>query len=288
MAHDIEAPKMFVGVWPLLSEIGLTPDQIKARANGIGGSDANTILSGEDARIIRLWQEKRRETEPEDLSRVLPVQIGCWTEAFNRQWFTRETGLEVIDVGRSMACSKNPWRLCTLDGFIPEKEAVFEAKHTGAWSKPDEILARYAPQLQHNMAVCGSSLSFLSVIYGNAKWEVYEVAADWMYQEELLEAERRFWDCVQNGGLPATPEAPAAPRPVATREVDMSGSNSWTAHAADWLASKGAAKTFDTAAKELKALVEADVSRAHGSGVQIKRSKSGSLTITELKETVDA
>lgn len=280
----MNAKTTFVGVWPLLSEIGLTADQRGARTKGIGGSDANTILSGDEARILHLWQEKRGEIEPDDLSRVLAVQMGCWTEAFNRQWFTRETGLEVVNAGASVACVKEPWRLCTLDGQLPAKDnAVWEAKHTGAFSKPEEILARYAPQLQHNMAVCGVDLAVLSVIYGNAKWEVYEVAADWLYQEELLEAERRFWGAVQSGECPVAVAAPPPPKPIATREVDMSGSNSWAAHAADWLTNRTAAKIHADATKELKALVEDDVSRAYGHGLQIKRSKAGSLTISEEK-----
>lgn len=277
----MNAPAQFVGVWPLLSDIGLTPDQIAARAKGIGGSDANTILSGDDARIINLWREKRGEQEPEDLSRVLQVQLGCWTEAFQRQWFSRELGVEVTEAGRSVACSVNPWRCATLDGFVPAKAAIWEAKHTSAFAKEEEILARYAPQLQHNMAVRGVELAMLSVIYGNHKWQVYEVAADWLYQEELLLAEQRFWDAVQSGDPPAALPAPSAPKPVATREVDMAGSNSWAAHAADWLKHKAAAKTFETAAKEIKALVEDDVSRAYGGGIQAKRSKAGAITITE-------
>lgn len=279
----------FLGVWPLLSEIGLTADQASARKHGIGGSDANTILSGDEARILHLWQEKRGEIPPDDLSRVLAVQMGCWTEAFNRQWFTRETGLEVINAGKSAACPVNPWRLCTLDGQVPAKgNAVWEAKHTGAFSKPEEILARYAPQLQHNMAVCGAELAVLSVIYGNHKWEVYEVAADWLYQEELLEAERRFWGAVQTGDCPVAVAAPPPPKPVATREVCFDGNNLWAASASDWLANREAAKRHADAAKQLKELVEPDVSRAHGHGLQVKRAKNGNLTISEAKEKVDA
>lgn len=278
----MNAATQFIGVWPLLDDIGLTAGQKTARAKGIGGSDANTIFSGDPARILHLWQEKRGEVAPDDLSHVLPVMMGCWTETFNRLWYMRETGLQVVDDGKSMVCQKHPWRLCTLDGFVPERSAIWEAKHTGAFSKPEEILARYAPQLQHNMAVCGVELAILSVFYGNHKWEVYEVAADWMYQEELLAAEERFWNAVQLGDPPCAVDAPAAPKPVATREVDMSGSNSWASHAADWLANKAAAKTFETAAKELKGVVEDDVSRAYGAGIEIKRSKSGSLTIKEI------
>jgi predicted phage-related endonuclease len=209
--------------------------------------------------------------------------MGCWTEPFNRMWFMRETGLEVINAGKSMACPWNLWRLCTLDGQVPEKgNAIWEAKHTGAFSKPEEILARYAPQLQHNMAVCGVDLAILSVIYGNHKWEIYEVAADWLYQEELLEAERRFWGAVESGDCPVAVAAPPPPKPIATREVDMSGSNSWAARAADWLTHREAARVHADAAKELKALVEDDVSRAFGHGIEIKRSKAGALTVKEM------
>ena len=34
---------------------------------------------------------------------------------------------------------------------------------------PEEVLARYMPQLQHNMAVKGCELSLMSVIYGNER-----------------------------------------------------------------------------------------------------------------------
>ena len=278
----------FVGIWPLLSDIGLTADQVSARANGLGGSDANTILSGDEARILHLWQTKRGEAEPDDLSRVLAVQMGNWTEAFNRQWFARETGLEVTDAGKSCVCPVNPWRLCTLDGMVPERGAIWEAKHTGAFSKPEEIVARYAPQLQHNMAVCGSELAVMSVIYGNHKWEVYEIAADWLYQEELLEAERRFWGAVQTGDCPVAVAAPPPPKVIATREVCFDGNNLWAASAADWLTNRDAAKRHADAAKTIKELVEDDVTLAHGHGLQVKRSKSGSLTISETKEKVEA
>ena len=34
----------------------------------IGGSDARIIMGGDEATLLRLWREKRGETEPEDLS----------------------------------------------------------------------------------------------------------------------------------------------------------------------------------------------------------------------------
>jgi predicted phage-related endonuclease len=44
-----------------------------SRCSFIGGSDARIIMGDDEAALIRLWQEKRGEVEPEDLSRNLPV-----------------------------------------------------------------------------------------------------------------------------------------------------------------------------------------------------------------------
>ena len=131
--------------WPLLSEVGLGAAQLRSRMSGIGGSDANTILSGNGDRIIALWREKRGEVEPEDLSDRLPVALGCWTEAFNRQWYEKITGSVVSGVGRSVQCQRYDWRRCTLDGYVEDLAAVFEAKHTSAFAKADEMLERYMP-----------------------------------------------------------------------------------------------------------------------------------------------
>jgi len=63
-----------------------------SRTSYIGGSDARTILGEDEKALFRLWQEKRGELAPEDLSANLLVQFGCATEELNRRWFERETG----------------------------------------------------------------------------------------------------------------------------------------------------------------------------------------------------
>jgi hypothetical protein len=42
--------------------------------------------------LLRLWRAKRGETEPEDLSGNLIVQLGTVTEYLNRQWHERQSG----------------------------------------------------------------------------------------------------------------------------------------------------------------------------------------------------
>jgi predicted phage-related endonuclease len=269
--------------WPALDRLGLSREAIAERMTGIGGSDANTILSGNAERIWRLWREKRGELEAEDLSGRLPVMLGCWTEAFNRQWYEKQTGEAVTRVGERLSCPVRSWRTATLDGFVAERGAIWEAKHTSPFSRADELLARYMPQLQHNMAVAGCERALLSVLFGNGKWELYEIAADWMFQEDLLEAEMRFRHCVETGEPPAIAIVSHAPRVVGVREVCMTGHNGWAASAADWLEHREAASKHAGATTALKALVEDDVARAFGHGIEARRNKAGAITLREVR-----
>ena len=125
--------------------------------------------------------------------------------------------------------------------------------------------------------------AILSVIFGNARYEMFEVAADWLYQLDLLEAEKAFWSAVLSGEPPVAMPPPPAPRPVATRELSFEGNNAWASAAVDWLETSKAAKTHASATRTLKDLLEDDVRRAFGHGIEAKRSKAGAITIKELK-----
>jgi predicted phage-related endonuclease len=280
-----KAPKNLVSVsWPTLERLRLGDQALFERNLGIGGSDANVILSGNSDRVRQLWLEKRGEAERPDLSGNLAVMLGCWTEPFNRMWFEQETGQKLGRTGEVIQCTRYEWRRCTLDGVIEEAEAVWEAKHTNAFSSSDEVVERYMPQLQHNMAVLRAERAFLSVIFGSHKFEVIEVAADWLYQLDLLEAEEDFWECVVTGREPVAAPVPAPPKPIGVREVCLEGNNAWAAAAADWIDNRDAAKVHTAASKALKEMVEPDVARVFGHGVEAKRSRSGAITIRGLRQ----
>ena len=233
-------------------------------------------------RVRDPWLEKRGEKAPADLSDHLPVALGCWTECFNRQWFEALTERRVSRVGEIVACRVHSWRRATIDGAVATTGTLWEAKHTNAFASSDEVLERYMPQLQHNMAVTGYQRAALSVIFGNHKFEIFEIAADWLYQIDLLKAEQRFRDCVISGEEPVAADPPPAPRPIGVREVCLEGNNAWASAAFDWLKHREAAKIHATASRSIKDLVEEDVSRAFGHGIEAKRSKSGAITIREL------
>tara|TARA_Y100000310_G_scaffold83131_1_gene79806 strand:+ start:1276 stop:2091 length:816 start_codon:yes stop_codon:yes gene_type:complete len=268
----------------VIGKVGLTAEQKAARADGAGGSDSNIIASGDGERIERLRLEKLGRIEPEDLSRVIPVVFGQLTEDFNLDIFEMETGLVVTREGESCVSAEYDWRRCTLDGFVESERAVVQAKCVNAFSKPDEVVQKYMPQLHHEMDVVGVERAYLTVFIGTMKWDYWLVERDADYAAALLDLEAEFWRCVQEDKPWPGYAAPVAPvAPTEFREVDLTGSNEWAASAADWLENKAAANTFKKAVEDIKKLVEPDVGRAHGHGIEAKRSKAGAITIKELK-----
>lgn len=265
----------------MLSTLGLTADQRAARRDFLGGSDANILMSGDIIAIDNLWMNKRGERPDDDLSGVLQVVLGAYTEPFNRAWFEKTTGRLVTNVGEERASLEHEFMGATLDGLTDGGETVFEAKHVSAFYKHDEVLAKYLPQLHHSMIVCEVERAVLSVLFGNHKHEVFEVCLDKAYAEQLLIVEQAFWRCVKTNTRPNAVEV--KPPVPAVRRVDMQGSNAWAAAAVDWIAHKDAAKAFDDAAKAIRALVAEDVAEAHGHGLLAKRSKSGSILISQTK-----
>jgi predicted phage-related endonuclease len=178
----------------------------------IGGSDARIIMNPDEAALIRLWKEKRGEVEPMNLS---------------ERWVQHPV---------------KRWMAATLDGMIPDPDAVFEAKFMLPWSFSEEAAAeKHMAQLQHNMWVTNARSAVLSIITGGGKWIEMTIPGDALYQHFLVTAERRFWRCIQTGETPRPYGIePPRPRIEAVRIVDMSESNSWAEFAGLFCATRSA------------------------------------------------
>jgi predicted phage-related endonuclease len=251
----------------------------------VGGSDARIIMGNDEAALVRLWQEKRGEVEPRDLSGNLVVQLGAVTEELNRRWYEANTGQMITDVQRVVRHPTVRWMGATLDGRVEGSGAVFEAKFMLPWYFSEEAAAeKYAPQLQHNMWVVAERTAVLSVITGGGKWVEIKIHADLLYQHLIVTAERKFWRCVESGELPALfGVEPPKPRIEAVRVVDMSRSNAWAEFAGILIRTRDAHLAHERAKAELKALVPEDAQKAIGHGVCAKRSKAGAITFELLK-----
>jgi predicted phage-related endonuclease len=254
------------------------------RRRYIGGSDARVIMGENEAALVRLWREKRGETEPEDLSDNLIVQLGLVTEHLNRQWYERTTGQVIKDVQSWVSHPVIRWMAATLDGVVEGNGAVFEAKFMLPWSFSEAAaVEKHMAQLQHNMWVTNATAAVLSIITGGGKWVEIKISADSLYQHLLLTAEKKFWRCVESGEPPRLfgVEPPRA-RIDAVRIVDMSSSNAWAEFSGVFRRTREAYLEHENAKTELKGLMPEDAKEAIGHGIRAKRSKSGAVSFDVL------
>jgi predicted phage-related endonuclease len=255
------------------------------RQHFIGGSDARIIMGNDETALIHLWQEKRGEVAPVDLSGELIVQLGLVTEKLNRSWYERTTGHRIGQCQARKFHSSIVWMAATLDGIVEQTGAVFESKFMLPWSFSEQAATeKHMAQLQHNMLVTGSKTSVLSIITGGGKWIEIAIPADPVYQTALIYAERAFWRCVSGGEPPALFHAePPKARIEAVKIVDMSTSNAWAEFAAVFRKTRPAFLEHEKSKSELKALVPEDAKEALGHGIRARRSKSGAISFDQLE-----
>lgn len=255
------------------------------RRRGIGGSDATRIVAGD---WYNLWMEKTGRAKPEDLSRVLPVQLGSFTQPFNRRWFEMMTGRVVSDEEKAFEHDKWPIMNCHVDGLVIVDAgwAIWEAKHLSAYVDMEWAISKYYAQLQHNMEVTGHDRAALSVIFGNQNWEYQVVEFDRPYVDKLVKQERAFWEYVQ-ADLEPPGKMPGLSAPDLSKMVtiSMKGSNSWASLEFELSINELAAIKFDTAKEEIKKLMPADAELAYGDLFCIRRTKSNALHVRRPLET---
>ena len=260
------------------------PEWHAKRREVIGGSDANKIMAGE---WQELWEVKTGREKGDDLSEILAVQMGTYTEALNVAWFKKQTGIDV----RTTNCAHLvhpliPYMGANLDGRVPlnSMDLVFEAKHTNSSMNIDKAVSRYYPQLQHQMTVIGASQAFLSCFFGNSKWDFATVKFDEDYVKILMEWEAEFWGYVERDEEPEDREGFGKKIDTSNlKTVDMTGNNEWADSVVTYVDTLAASSSHEDARKTLKGMVPADVGEAHGHGIRIKRSTNKSLRIYEEK-----
>jgi predicted phage-related endonuclease len=265
-----------------LATMGLSPEQKERRRNFIGGSDAHHIISGD---WQELWEIKTGRREYQDLSDILAVMMGVYTEPFNLAWYARRTGRSLTRCGEQVVHPQLPFLGVTLDGMSETEDghpATVQAKHVGNADEAMEL--RYTAQNHHEAACMGVEHYIMSVFVGNNKWVLIEREVDPFFTEEYLSKCQEFWQYVELDVPPPAAAPLPVPPPRKLRTVDFDGNNQFASMAVDWIRFKGPAKAYEEAAKGLKSMVEIDVGLAIGHGIQIKRGRNDALYITEVKK----
>jgi hypothetical protein len=270
---------------------GLSEQDLIDRANFFGGSNANTLMNGTPQEIADDIAVKRGERKRKDLSRVLQVQMGVWTEEDNCDWFTLMTGRPVTNRPVNGQAERRhhflyEWMANTLDGMTTVgdgMDAIFEAKHTSERNDMETMVDRYYPQLQHSMFVSSLSWSVLSVFFGNSRWAYAEVPFDQAYSDRMIERIKLYWHCRLTGER--WPELPPPPRPDIAHVLevsaprDMGRNNRWCELAARWRRLKPVVTELKQVTDELCAMVDKETKKTFGAGVTATVSKTGSVTI---------
>jgi len=170
------------------------------RHKGLGGSDSHALMQTNVTPIHELWELKTQRKPGPDLSDVLPVQIGTLTEDFNLQWFSKQTGIHTEPYPKEYI--KEDFRMAHFDGWCPEEQAIIECKHTNHYNKLEYVKDRYYAQIQHYLMMADLDVCYLSVLFGNARWEYCAVPSHQDYQEILVYRQEKFWDMVVNNNEP--------------------------------------------------------------------------------------
>lgn len=174
------------------------------RRQGIGGSDATRLYEGD---WYQVWSEKVGETPAADLSDVLPVQMGKHTESFNIEWYKKLTKNYIANQQDFFQMKKYPYIYAHIDGIVYTENKVqrlglLECKHTNAFSNPTKVTDKYMPQIQHYLMVTELDKAYLSVFFGNMKYEVIEIEKSIDFQRKLIAAEVLFWHYVKTKQAP--------------------------------------------------------------------------------------
>jgi putative phage-type endonuclease len=190
------------------------------RSEYIGGSDAAAICGLSPWKTAyQLYQEKRKEVPPPDLSANERVYWGTVLEEVVAREYSKRTGRAVRRVNRTLVHPTYDFIRAHIDRLVVGDDRILECKTTDAarasdWGEEgsEEIPRHYQAQPQHYLAVTGKAVCDVAVLIGGNRMRIYTIQRDEEFIAMLLEAEREFWERVQAGEPPdpATPEEAAA------------------------------------------------------------------------------
>lgn len=209
---------------------------LKARRDGIGGSDAAAILGVSPWNsAMSVYHAKISSEEPDPTEEVSEqARWGRIIEPHLLDEFARRSGRAIHRDGRLLRSRIRPWQMVTLDARqrAPDKPGLglVEAKTTRfEWERiPDEHWA----QVQHEFAVTGyewGSFVVLDLMRRETKW--IDVLPDQAYISELIEHEILFWADLLTGVAPAPDGNDACsdalrmlyPAPIVGKSVELPG-----------------------------------------------------------------
>lgn len=204
----------------------ILPDRdawLDARKNHIGGSDAAACVGRNPYKDnVQLWEEKIGLVLPEDISDRDYVRYGTEAEKYLRALFALDHPEYQVfyDENNMFLNPKYPWMHASLDGELIDqrgRHGILEIKTTNILQSAQKkkwdnrIPDNYYCQVLHYLAVTEYDFVVLKAQLksewdGELRIEVrhYFIEREEVEEDirELVDAEKKFWDCVESGRRP--------------------------------------------------------------------------------------
>lgn len=264
--------------------MALSERQLQERREGIGASDAITIMWGEAKDWRALYEEKVNDVRPTfDERRQLLMDMGHAIEPLTLRIFAaKHHALAKLPPEHTIRWKVDPFFAFTPDGITADTRLPVQCKfHTGD-KDIIKLADYYGVQLLHEMLVMGVKKAYLAVIFGHyGRFQHLEVNWDDEAADSYLQRAMAFKAYMQTGKEPewmAEPVGVAIPR-RRDHVWDM-GDNRIADICQRILANYEAAPRFEEALAELKEACPNDCASAawvghDGRGIKLKVASNG-------------
>jgi putative phage-type endonuclease len=185
-------------------------DWIKARMQGIGGSEAATVLGLNPWETpLQLYLRKTSNEEPEDKDNEAMYWGRVLEDPIAKAWAERQPeGTQVRKRNAILQHDTVPCMLANLDRtvtFPGGERHLLEVKTAGAWasskfgpSGSDEIPSNYLCQVMHYLAVTGYDVAHLACLITGQELRTYRIERFEPFIQTLEQRLEAFWQMVQD------------------------------------------------------------------------------------------
>lgn len=170
------------------------------RRLGLGGSDAAAIVGASEHSTPAQVYFKKVGIDVADVESD-HAAIGRMMEEPIAQRYAQKTGREVVNAGTFtiLRDPDRPWMFTTLDRIVVDRGALeCKSANFAGWQIKHDWLEgpplSYLVQAQHQMAVTGADVVDIAALVGVFGFFIFEITRDDAFIEQLIEAERRFWE----------------------------------------------------------------------------------------------
>jgi putative phage-type endonuclease len=174
---------------------------LEYRKQGIGGSDAAAILGINPWKTpMDVWLEKTGEFEDEPRDNE-KMYWGNVLEDVVAKEFSIRTGLRVRRRNAILKHKKHNFMIANVDRLVIGHKAGLECKTAGHYASDDwemGVPEFYQAQVQHYMAVTGYEAWYVAVLIAGQEFKFFKLTRDNQFIKDMIDAERDFWQKVQN------------------------------------------------------------------------------------------